>query len=314
MKAIVYHRYGSPDVLEYAEIEKPVPGDDEVLIKVRAASLNPFDRYSMRGKPFVARLMMGLRKPKLARLGVDMAGEIEAVVKNITRFKPGDAVFGASRGAFAEYVCTAESRVVSKPRNVSFEQAASANMVGLTALKGIRDNGHVQAGQRVLINGAAGGVGSFAVQIAKSFGAEVTGVCSTKSVDMVRSIGADRVIDYTRHDFTRSEGDYDVMLDCVGSRPVSAARRVLKPKGIYVIVGGPIARFFELLFWSPFVSQKLALCRAKLNQDDSKLIGELMETGKITPVIDRHYTLQDAAAAMRYVEEGHARGKVVITP
>lgn len=314
MKAIAYHHYGSPDVLEYVDTEKPVPGDDEVLIRVRAASLNPFDRYSMLGKPFIARLMMGLRKPKLSRLGVDVAGEIEAVGKNVTRFKLGDAVFGASRGSFAEYVCTPASAVALKPANISFEQAASANIAGITALQGIRDYGRVQAGQRVLINGAAGGVGSFAVQIAKSFGAEVTGVCSTKSVDMVRSIGADHVVDYSRDDFTRGGSHYDVMFDCVGSRPVTACRRILNPKGIYVLVGGPFARFFEVLALLPFASQKFALCRAKRSGDDLQFLRELMEAGKVTPFIDRWYALANLAEAMRYVGESHARGKVVITP
>ena len=322
MKAIVYRRYGSPDILEYEEIEKPIPGDAEVLIKVHAASVNPFDTHFVRGRPYLFRIMMGLRKPKHTRLGVDVAGQVEAVGRNVTRFKPGDEVFGASRGAFAEYVCTSESALATKPRNVTFEHAASVPMAGMTALQALRDNGKIHPGQRVLINGAAGGVGTCAVQIAKSFGADVTGVCSTKSVDMVRSIGADRVIDYTSEDFTKSGQRYDLILDCVANHSLSACRRVLNPQGIYMIVGGQpgrligvLIRLITALVVSRFVrqNQKLALVRAKLSKEDLAVLGELMQTGKLTPVIDRRYRLSEVPQAIRYLGEGHARGKVVIT-
>lgn len=238
MKAIVYSNYGSPDVLKYEEIEKPTPGDDEVLIKVCATSVNPADWHFMRGTPYMIRLMLGLRKPKNRRLGIDVAGVVEAVGRNAIRFKPGDEVFGNCIGAFAEYVCTSESKLVTKPRSITFEQAATVNVAALTALQALRDKARVQAGQKVLINGAAGGVGTFAVQIAKSFGADVTGVCSTRNVEMVRSIGADRVIDYTREDFTSSGQRYDIILDCIGNHSLSEYRRVLNPKGIYVGIGG----------------------------------------------------------------------------
>src|SRR4029077_10672708 len=247
MKAVRYHRYGSPDVLECEEIEKPTPEDHEVLIKVRAASLNPFDCHLVRGRPTIFRIMMCVRKPKITKLGVDVAGQVEAVGKNVTEFKPGDEGFGMCRGAFAEYACTSESALVMKPDHATFEQAASVPVAALTALQALRGTGQIQTGQKVLINGAAGGVGSFAVQIAKSFGGDVTGVCSTKSVHMVRSIGADRVIDYTREDFTKGGQRYDLILDCVGNHSLSALRRVLNPQGIYIIVGGPPGRFIGFL-------------------------------------------------------------------
>ncbi len=231
MKAIVYHNYGPPDVLKYEEIVAPTAGDDEVLIRVRAASVNPLDWHFMRGTPYFLRIMTGLLKPKDRRLGVDVAGQVEAVGRNVTQFKPGDEVFGSCRGAFAEYACTAESALVTKPDNVTFEQAASVPVAAYTALQGLRDKGHIQPGHKVLINGAAGGVGTLAVQIAKSFGAEVTGVCSTRNVDLVRSLGADRVIDYTQEDFTKSGQGYDLIFDCVGNHSLSAYRRVLSPKG-----------------------------------------------------------------------------------
>jgi NADPH:quinone reductase-like Zn-dependent oxidoreductase len=320
MKAIVYHRYGSPDVLELAEVEKPAPADDQVLIKVCAASVNPFDWHFMRAEPYIGRIMIGLRKPKDTRLGVDVAGQVEVVGRNVTQFKPGDEVFGGCRGAFAEYACTSESAVVAKPRNVTFEQAASVYIAALTALQALRDKGHVQPGQKVLINGAAGGVGTFAVQIAKSFGADVTGVCSTRNADMVRSIGADRVIDYTREEFTKSPERYDVILDCVGNHSLSAFRRVLKPKGIYIMVGGPVGRWIkpfprviQVLILSMFVSQRLVMAMAKRSQEDLTILGDLMASGKMTPVIDRRYTLSEVPQAIGYLEEGHARGKVVIT-
>ena len=274
MKAAVYTRYGPPDVVQITDVEKPVPKDNEVLIKVRAASVNPLDWHSMRGTPYFIRIMAGLRKPKITRLGVDVAGQVEAVGRNVTQFKPGDEVFGMCKGAFAEYACTSESALVMKPDNVTFEQAASVPMAAFTALQGLRDKGRIQPGQKVLINGAAGGVGTFAVQIAKSFGADVTGVCSTRNVDMVRSIGADHVIDYTQEDFTKSGQLYDLIFDCVGNHSLSACRRVLNPKGIYILVGGPsgrwmigpLARLIAALVLSRFVSQKLIMVLAKPNK------------------------------------------------
>ena len=318
MKAIVYYNYGSPDVLKCEEIEKPTAGDDEVLIKVRAASVNPADRL-FRGTSYIVRILTGLRKPKDARLGRDVAGQVEAVGRNVTQFKPGDEVFGACRGAFAEYACTSESALVMKPENVTFEQAASVPVAALTALQGLRDKGQIQPGQKVLINGAAGGVGTFAVQIAKSFGADVTGVCSTRNVDMVRSIGADHVIDYTREDFTKRGQRYDVIFDCVGNHPLSACRHVLNPKGICVLVGAPhkvwivLIRALKALALSRFVSQKFVMFIARRSKEDLTIMRDLMKTGKVTPVIDKHYRLSEVPDAIRYLEEGHARGKVVIT-
>jgi NADPH:quinone reductase-like Zn-dependent oxidoreductase len=324
MKAVVYTEYGPPDVLEIREIKKPVPNDDQILIKVRAAAVNPFDWHLMEGNPYIMRMGVGLRKPKDPRLGVDLAGQVEAVGKNVTEFKPGDEVFGARNGAFAEYVCArADRAVVLKPANVSFEQAASVGIAAVTALQGLRDKGHVQTGQKVLINGASGGVGTFAVQIAKSFGAEVTGVCSTRNLDLVRSLGADHVIDYTKEDFTKSEQRYDLILDNVGTQPLSGFRRALTPKGICVMIGGggpndggligPMARPIKALLLSPFISQKMGMFMAELNKKDLTILGDLMQSGKVTPVIDRTYPLSQIAEAMRYLEKGHARGKVVIT-
>src|ERR1039457_150881 len=312
MRAIVYRNYGSPDVLNCEEIEKSAAGDDEVLIKVRAASVNPLDWHFMRGTPYFLRIMAGLRKPKFTRLGVDVAGQVEAVGKNVTQFKPGDEVFGSCRGAFAEYACTSESALVTKPNNVTFEQAASVPVATCTGLQGLRDKGKIQPGQKVLINGAAGGVGTFAVQIAKSFGADVTGVCSTRNVEMVRSIGADQVIDYTQEDFTKSGQRYDLIFDCVGNHSLSACRRVLNPKGIYIAVGGPsgrwmigpLARLITALVLSRFASQKLVMVLAKPNKEDLTIVSELMKTGKVTPVIDRRYGLSEVPEAIRYLEEG----------
>jgi NADPH:quinone reductase-like Zn-dependent oxidoreductase len=322
MKAIVYTKYGPPDVLELQEMDKPVVKDDEVLVRVRAASVNPLDWHFMRGTPYFVRIMTGLRKPKDKRLGVDVAGQVEAVGRNVTQFKPGDEVFGSCRGAFAEYACTSESALVIKPDNVTFEQAASVPVAAFSALQGLRDKGQIQPGQKVLINGAAGGVGTFAVQIAKSFGAEVTGVCSTRKVDMVRSTGADQVIDYTQEDFTKRGQRYDLFFDCVGNHSLLACRRVLNPKGIYIPVGGPggrwmigaLARSITALVLSRFVSQKLVIFfLAKPSKEDLTIMHELMETGKVTPVIDKRYSLSEVPEAIRYLEEGHARGKVVIT-
>ncbi len=324
MKAIVYHTYGLADVLRLEETAKPVPGDNQVLVKVRAASVNPLDWHYMRGTPYVMRLAgTGLRKPNDPRMGVDVAGEVETVGRNVTQFKPGDAVFGTGAGAFSEYVAASENRLVLKPENISFEQAAAVPVAALTALQGLRDQGRIQPGQKVLINGASGGVGTFAVQIAKSFGAEVTGVCSTRNVELVRSLGADRVIDYTQDDFTKGDQRYDLILDNVGNRSLSAIRRVMNPKGIYVLVGGggpddgrwlgPLARGIKTLMLSPFVSQDLVMFMATINKDDLTTLKELMETNRVTPVLDRTYPLRETATAIRYLEEGRARGKVIIT-
>src|SRR5579862_4683386 len=320
MKAIVYYRYGPPDVLQFTEIEKPTAGEKEILIKVRAASVNPYDFHFMRGTPYVVHLVAGMRRPKSPRLGADVAGRIEVVGAQVTRFKPGDEVFGVARGAFAEYACASETGLAAKPRNLTFEQAACVPIAALTALQGLRDKGHIQPGQKVLVNGAAGGVGTFAVQIAKSFGADVTGVCSTRNVEMVRSIGSDQVIDYTQEDFTRSGQRYDLIFDTVGNHSLSACRRVLNSKGILVMAGGSSGRWqmglmraVRALLWSQFSSRKLAGLLAKPNQKDLDTLRDLMEAGKVTPVIDRHYKLNEVPEAIRYLEEGHARGKVVIT-
>jgi NADPH:quinone reductase-like Zn-dependent oxidoreductase len=320
MKALIYHAYGSPDVLHCEDVEKPTPGDDEVLIRVRAAAVNPLDCHLMSGA-YILRPLTGLRKPKLTCPGADLAGEIEAVGRNVTRFQPGDPVFGAARRAFAEYVCASEARLALKPANLTFEQAAALPVAGLTALQGLRDRGRVQPGQTVLINGAAGGVGTFAVQIAKSLGAEVTGVCSTRNVDLVRSIGADHVVDYIRDDFTRNAMRYDVIFDCVGNRPLSDCWRVMIRKGTYVAVGarpggrwiGPLPRLLMVLLSSPFVSQNVVFFMARVNDKELLALKELVEANKVKPVIDRTYALSDAAEAIRYLKEGHARGKVVIT-
>ena len=318
MKAIVYRGYGSPDVLACEEIERPTPGDDEVLIKVRAASVNPLDRHIMRGRPYLLRMGFGLRKPRI-RPGRDVAGRVEAVGRNVTQFKPGDEVFGACSGALAEYACTRQSALATKPKNMTFEQAAAVPVAGLTALQGLRDKGKIQRGQKVLITGAGGGVGTFAVQIAKSFGAEVTGVCSTSKIDMVRSIGADRVIDYTQEDFTKGTQHYDLIFNLAGSHSLPAYRRVLNPNGTCVIAGGPtkvrniLTSAFEVLVLSRFVSQNFVMFVAKLRKEDLAILRELMEAGKVTPVIDRRYRLSEVPDAIRYLEEGHARGKIVIT-
>ena len=328
MKAVVYTNYGSPDVLEIRDVKKPVPNDDQILIKVRAAAVNPLDWHFMEGTPYIMRAMgVGLRKPKDPRLGVDYAGTVEAVGKNPAaagRFKPGDEVFGGKTGAFAEYVCARADRAIAlKPANITFEQAASVPIAAITALQALRDKGKVQAGQKVLINGASGGVGTFAVQIAKSFGADVTGVCSTRNLDLVRSLGADHVIDYTKEDFTKGDERYDVILDNVGTQPLSGFRHALQPKGICVMIGaggpndggliGPMGRPIVALLMSPFISQKMGMMMAELNKEDLTILGDLMQSGKVKPVIDRTYPLSQIAEAMRYLEAGHARGKVIIT-
>jgi NADPH:quinone reductase-like Zn-dependent oxidoreductase len=321
MKAAVYSRYGPPDVVQIADLEMPVPKENEGLIKVRAASVNPLDSHFMRGTPYLVRISAGLLKPKDKRLGVDVAGRVEAVGRNVTQFKPGDAVFGSCRGAFAEYACASESALVMKPDNVTFEQAASVPVAAFTALQGLRDKGHIQPGHKVLINGAAGGVGTLAVQIAKSFGADVTGVCSASNVDLVRSLGAERVIDYTQEDFTQRGQRYDLVFDCVGNRALLACRRVLTPKGIYIAVGGPsgrwmigpLARAITAPVLSRFVSQNLVTVLARPSRQDLTIVHQLMAAGKVTPVIDRRYKLSEVPEAIRYLEKGHARGKVVIT-
>ena len=321
MKAIVYHNYGPPDVLELEEIDRPIPADNEILIKVLAASLNPLDWHFMRGVPYAVRIQAGLRKPKNPRLGTDVAGLVEAVGSSITQFKSGDEVFGVCKGAFAEYACAFESALVLKPENVTFEQVASSPVAAFSALQGLRARGQIQPGQKILINGAAGGVGTFAVQIAKWFGANVTGVCSTRNVDIVRSIGADHVIDYTQEDFTKSGQLCDVFLDTVGNHPLAACRHVLTPTGVYIPVGGPSGRWkiglagaIKRLVLSQFVSQKLVpFFLAKPSKEDLTTIQQLMASGKVTPVIDKRYKLSEVPDAVRYLEEGHARGKVVIT-
>jgi NADPH:quinone reductase-like Zn-dependent oxidoreductase len=324
MKAVVYCDYGVAN-LKFQDVEKPTPADDQLLVRVRAASVNPLDWHFVEGTPFVMRaLAAGLRKPKETQLGVDFAGTVEAVGKNVTKFKPGDEVFGGRTGAFADYVCVRESRAVAlKPASITFEQAASVPIAAITALQALRDKGEIQAGQKVLINGASGGVGTFAVQIAKSYGAEVTGVCSTRNLDLVRSLGADHIIDYTKEDFTKTDQPYDVIIDNVGNRSLSECRRALKPKGILVLVGGgganeqgligPMAKPIKAMLLSPFVSQKVGMILAELNHDDLAFLADLMQSGKMKPVIDRTYKLSDVPEAIKYVEQGHARGKVVIT-
>lgn len=319
MRAIVRHTYGSPDVLELREIEKPDLAEDGVLVRVRASSVNPVDWHILTGKPYIARLGEGLVNPKREVLGVDFAGTVEAVGRNVKEFQPGDDVFGAGNGAFAEYVCVREA-VVPKPANLTFEQAAAVGVAALSALQGLRDKGQLQSGQKVLINGASGGVGTFAVQIAKSFGAEVTGVCSTRNVDIVRSIGADHVIDYTQEDFTLSEQRYDLMLDIAGNRSWSDCKRVLVEKATLVVVGGPktnrwvgpLGHMVKLRLASLGGSRSVAPFLAKTNKADMVFLRELLAAGRVTPVIDRQYELSEVPEALRYVGEGHARGKVII--
>jgi NADPH:quinone reductase-like Zn-dependent oxidoreductase len=323
MKAIVHCEYGGPEVLKLVDVEKPTPTDNQVLVRVRAASVNPLD-LSIRGL-WLLRPMSGMRKPKDTRLGVDYAGTVEAVGKNVTNFKPGDEVFGGKNGAIAEHVCVlADRSVVLKPANITFEQAASVPVAAITALQGLRAKGKIRAGQKVLINGASGGVGTFAVQIAKSFGTEVTGVCSTRNVDLVRSIGADHVIDHTREDFTKTDQRYDLIFDLVGNHSFSERRRILNPNGICVMAGVGGAGWHDdfatrLLgeldgyVRSRFVSQKFIAYIAQFNKKDMMVLADLMQSGKVTPVIDRTYKLNETADALRYLEQGHARGKVVIT-
>jgi NADPH:quinone reductase-like Zn-dependent oxidoreductase len=320
MKAVFYSCYGSPDVLKVVDVEKPVPAADEVLVKVQAASVNPLDWHYMRGEPYLMRLGSGLGKPEDTRLGVDFAGTVEAIGLNVTQFKLGDEVFGGKTGAYGEYVTVREDRAVAlKPENVTFEQAATVPIAALTALQALRDTGHIKAGQKVLINGASGGVGTFAVQIAKAFGAEVTGVCSTRNVEMVRSIGADHVIDYTREDYTKSSQQYDIIVDNVGNRSLLENREVMTPDGIMVIIGGPkgkwikpLIRPVQAMILSPFLDQEFGMMLAHLKKEDLEFVGKLMKDGKVTPVIDRRYPLADVSEAIRYSEAGHASGKIII--
>jgi len=325
MKAIVCTKYGPPDVLELTVVEKPTPKDDEVLLKVHAASVNPADWHLVGGKPYIARLQLGLRKPKDRVLGCDVAGQVEAVGKNVTMLRPGDEVFGSpfmhGFGAFAECVCVPEDLLAPKPATLSFDHAAAVPLAASTALQGLRDHGRIGPGHKVLVVGASGGVGTFAVQIAKSFDAEVTGVCSTRNLDMVRSLDADHVIDYTQEDFTRSGQKYDLIFQLAGTRSPSDCRRALTSKGTLVLSSGesngrwigPVDRIIKALVLSPFVSQKLASFTVKPNKEDLQFLKQLIEAGKLTPVIDRTYSLSETPEASRYLENGHARGKVVIT-
>jgi NADPH:quinone reductase-like Zn-dependent oxidoreductase len=321
MKAIVYRCYGGPDVVKFEDIAKPIAADDRVLVKVHAASVNPLDWHYMQGKPYIMRPMSGLGKPESIHMGADFAGTVEAVGKNVTRYKAGDEVFGDRDGAFGEYVSVRENGAMAlKPTNMSMEQAAAVPIAGLTALQALRDKGKIQAGQKVLINGASGGVGTFAVQIAKTYGADVTGVCSTRNVAMVKSIGADHVIDYTKEDFTQGSVRYDLIIDNVGSHTLSEYRGVLTPNGKLVIVGGqsddpwlgPMTTSVKAYFVAPFVSQKLIFILAEANGEDLNVLRDLMQTGKLTPVIDRRYPLSETAQAIGYLEQGHAKGKVII--
>jgi NADPH:quinone reductase-like Zn-dependent oxidoreductase len=318
MKAVIYTEYGrAADVLRLAEIEKPVPKDDEVLIKIRAAGLNALDWRLMCGKPMFMRLMVGgLRKPKTTRPGVDVAGQVEAVGKSVTQFKPGDAVFGVCDGACAEYVCTREAKLVLKSANISFEEAAAVPVAAVTALQGLRDKGRIQRGQKVLIVGASGGVGTFAIQIAKVFGAEVTAVCSTRNVEQARSIGADHVIDYTKEDFTRNGQRYDIIYAANSHRSVFDYRPSLGPNGIFVMAGGGLPQIFQtmLLAWPLSIGRKkVRFIMTRTKKADFLLLKDMLEAGTIRSVIDRRYPLRDAAEGVGYVEEGHARGKVVIS-
>jgi NADPH:quinone reductase-like Zn-dependent oxidoreductase len=318
MKAIVYTEYGSPEVLRLTEVEKPVPKGDEVLIRIRAASVNALDWRMVRGKPVFARVLLGgLRKPKITRLGIDVAGVVEAVGSGVTQFKPGDEVFGTCRGAFAEYACVTENRLAGKPANVSFEDAAAVPIAAFTALQGLRDRGRIRQGQKVLIDGASGGVGTFAVQIAKAFGAQATAVCSTQNVDAARSMGADHVIDYTHEDFTQGAQRYDLILAANAHRSIFDYRRALTPDGIYAMAGGGGMQMLQGLLLGPLLSlvgrKKMGAVMAKHNKKDLLVLQEFLGAGKIVPVIDRRYALSEVADAIRYVEKGHAKGKVVIT-
>jgi NADPH:quinone reductase-like Zn-dependent oxidoreductase len=321
MKAVIHHCYGSPEVLEITEIEKPVPAANEVLVRVKAAAVNPLDWHYMRGTPYIIRLMgSGLGAPTNPRLGADFAGTVEAVGTEVTKFKPGDEVFGGAKGAFAEYVTVnAERAIAHKPANISFEQAASVNIAGITALQALRDKGRLEAGQKVLINGASGGVGTFAVQIAKALGAEVSTVCSTRNLEMVRSIGADHTFDYTREDYTQSGRQFDLIIDMVGNHGLLENREVLTPEGIFVGVGGaggnwigPLTGPIKAMLLTPFVGQEFTGLLARLKQEDLVFLADLMAEGKLVPVMGSRFSLEEVPEAIRHSEGGHARGKIVI--
>ena len=323
MKAIIYENYGSPDVLSLKEIEKPIPRDNEVLVKVHAASLNKGDLYMLMGKPLMVRLGRGgLRKPKNLILGGDLAGRVEAIGPKVNQFQIGDEVFGDisdnGMGAFAEYVSVSEDLLARKPGNLTYEAAAAAPAAGVTALQGIRDFGGIQSGQKVLINGASGGVGTYAVQIAKLFGAEVTAVCSTGNIDLVRSIGADHVIEYTKNDFTQGEIRYDLIVAVNGHHSLTEYKRVLSPDGTYVCIGGTMSQLFGSMVVGPLRSKKggkelKCMGSVKINQKDLFVMKGLLEAGKIVPVIDRRYPMNEVPEAFRYLADGHAKGKIVIT-
>lgn len=319
MKTLLFHQYGSPDILEFAEVDKPTPKDNQVLVKILKASVNPMDWHRMRGAPFLARLSEGFLKPDDPRLGADIAGVVEAIGKDVTEFKPGDEVFGSlGAGGFAEYVCAREKFFVLKPGNITMDSGAAIGVAGLTALQGLRDTGKIRAGQKVLVNGAAGGVGGYGVQIAKSYGAEVTGVTSTRNLEMVCSMGADHVVDYTKTDFTRTGQHYDLIFDAVGNRSISDYKRALTPTGTAVIAGfTSLPLLFSHMILGPMQSksqgQKVGLMpTARVVKEDLVFLKELLETGKITSVIDRHYPFAEAPEAIRYLEQGHARGKVIV--
>lgn len=320
MKAIIYREYGSGEACHMEEVHKPTPRDDEVLVSVRAAALNPLDYHLMSGS-YMMRPKNGFLHPKPSCPGAEMAGVVEAAGANVTRFKPGDEVFGSARSTFAEYVCVLENRLALKPANSTFEEAAGIPVAGSTALQGLRDKGGIQSGQKILINGASGGVGTFAVQIAKSFGAEVTGICSTKNLDLVRSIGAERVVDYTVEDLTQRPERYDMVFDCVGNRSLSDWRKIMKRNATMIAIGakpggkiiGPLPYIFKLLIASRFVSQRVVFFIAQIKPDDLVALKDLIEAKRLTPVIDRRYEFSEASQAIRYLKEGHARGKVVIT-
>jgi len=317
MKAIVYTEYGPPEVLQLRDVEKPVPKDGEVVVKVRAASVNALDSHFMRGLPYPARIVIGLRRPKLTCLGVDVAGEVEAIGKGVSGLRPGDPVFGSCRGAFAEYAWTKQDRLLPKPSNLSFEEAAAVPIAGFTALQALRDTGKIRPGQKVAIDGAGGGVGGFAVQIAKAFGAEVTAICGTGNVEKMRALGADHVVDYSREDFTRNGLCYDLILGANAFHSLLDYRRALAPKGIYVMTGGGGSQMLQAILLAPLLSlvgsRKLRMKGAKAKQQDLQALKEMLEAAKIKPAIDRRYPLSETAEAISYLEAGHVRGKIVIT-